>query len=96
MSEKTKEVPQLADTTYAHTLVMNQGMSIGCVGKLGHLFGFLRHYLLTLMLLSISLENLLRLILRSLSQRAKLHLIELQPLEPSETIGSATQKDTQT
>ncbi len=25
----------------------NQSMSIGCVGKLGHLFGFLRHYLLT-------------------------------------------------
>ncbi len=24
----------------------NQSMSIGCVGKLGHLFGFLRHYLL--------------------------------------------------
>ncbi len=26
----------------------NQSMSIGCVGKLGHLFGFLRHYLLNL------------------------------------------------
>ncbi len=24
----------------------NQSISIGCVGKLGHLFGFLRHYLL--------------------------------------------------
>ncbi len=24
----------------------NQSMSIGCVGKLGHLSGFLRHYLL--------------------------------------------------
>ena len=24
----------------------NQSMSIGCVGKLGHIFGFLRHYLL--------------------------------------------------
>ena len=24
----------------------NQSMSIGCIGKLGHLFGFLRHYLL--------------------------------------------------
>ncbi len=24
----------------------NQSMSIGCVGKLGHLFVFLRHYLL--------------------------------------------------
>ncbi len=22
----------------------NQTMGIGCVGKLGHLFGFLRHY----------------------------------------------------
>ncbi len=78
MSEKTREVPQLADTTYAHTLVYkgtheykvhgpygswkvgtiwpmdlvfmstfdNQSMSIGCIGKLGHLSGFLRHYLL--------------------------------------------------
>ena len=26
----------------------NQSMSIGCVGKSGHLFGFLRHYLLRL------------------------------------------------
>ncbi len=26
----------------------NQSMSIGCVGKLGHLFGFLRHYLLSI------------------------------------------------
>ncbi len=26
----------------------NQSMSIGCVGKSGHLFGFLRHYLLTI------------------------------------------------
>ncbi len=26
----------------------NQSMSIGCVGKLGHLSGFLRHYLLTM------------------------------------------------
>ncbi len=24
----------------------NQSIRIGCVGKLGHLFGFLRHYLL--------------------------------------------------
>ncbi len=24
----------------------NQSMSIGCIGKLGHFFGFLRHYLL--------------------------------------------------
>ncbi len=61
MSEKTREVPQLADTTYAHTLVIEstyeykvhgpytfdkQSMSIGCVGKLWHLSGFLRHYLL--------------------------------------------------
>ncbi len=70
MSEKTREVPQLADTTYAHTLVIkstheykvhvpygsnfpctmstfnDQSMSIGCVGKLGHLSGFLRNYLL--------------------------------------------------
>ncbi len=26
----------------------NQSMSIDCVGKLGHLFGFLRHYLLSI------------------------------------------------
>ena len=26
----------------------NQSMSIGCVGKSGHLFGFLRHYLLNI------------------------------------------------
>ncbi len=26
----------------------DQSMSIGCVGKLGHLFGFLRHYLLSI------------------------------------------------
>ncbi len=62
MSQKTREVCQLADSTYAHTLVIksthewpmdlvfmstydNQSMSIGCVGKLGHLSGFLRHYL---------------------------------------------------
>ncbi len=77
MSEKTREVPQFADATYAHTLVIestheykvhgpdgsnfpwtiypmdlvfistfnDQSMSIGCVGKLGHFFGFLRHYL---------------------------------------------------
>ena len=63
MSEKTREVPQLADATYANTLVIesthewpmdlvfmntfdNQSMSIGCVGKLCHLSGFLRHNLL--------------------------------------------------
>ena len=70
MSEKTREVPQLANPTYANTLVIestheykvhgpygskwhmdlvfmstfdNQSMSIGLVGKLGHLSGFLRH-----------------------------------------------------
>ncbi len=53
MLEKTREVPQLVDATYAHTLVIestfdNQSMSIGCVGKLGHRSGFLRHYLLIL------------------------------------------------
>ncbi len=31
---------------YFMSTVGNQSMSIGCVGKLGHLFGFLRHYLL--------------------------------------------------
>ncbi len=58
MSEKTREVPQLADTTYANTLVIEstheynvhgpyeQSMSIGSVGKFGHLSGFLRHFLL--------------------------------------------------
>ncbi len=78
MSEKTREVPKLADITYAHALFIestheykvdgpygswkvgniwpmnlvfisnfdNQITSIGCVGKLGHLSGFLRHYLL--------------------------------------------------
>ncbi len=51
MSEKTREVPQLADSTYAHTLVIestheyDQSMS---VGKSAHFSGFLRHYLLTL------------------------------------------------
>ncbi len=55
MSEKTREVPQLADATYANTLVVavscgydtcfadNQSMSIGCIGKLGYLSGFRRH-----------------------------------------------------
>ncbi len=28
----------------------NQTMSIGCIAKLGHLSGFLRHYLLTFLL----------------------------------------------
>ena len=70
MSEKTREVPQLANATYTHTLVIksthgpcdthyvtpmdlvfmsnfdDQSMSIGCVSSLGHLFCFLRHYLL--------------------------------------------------
>ena len=55
MSEKTKEVPQLAGATYAHTLVIKsttsygQSMSIGCVSKFGYIFGFLRHYLLTIL-----------------------------------------------
>ncbi len=78
MSEKTREVPQLAYATYAHTLVIesthkfhfiyglfkeilhsvmdrvfmstfhDQSMSIGCVDKLGHLSGFLRHYILSI------------------------------------------------
>ncbi len=59
MSEKTKEVKKFQDTMYTQSLCGetiykfmstfdNQSMSIGCVGKLGHLFGFLRHYLLTL------------------------------------------------
>ncbi len=61
MSEKTKEVPQLADATYAHTLVIKstheykvhgpygftmQTLSIHCILKIFDLFGFLRHYLL--------------------------------------------------
>ncbi len=46
MSEKTKEVPQLADATYAHTLV-TQTLSIHCILKFFYLFGFLRHYLLS-------------------------------------------------
>ncbi len=50
-SDRITEVPKLAHLTYAHTLVIkstfdNQSMSIGCIGKLGHLFGLLRHYLL--------------------------------------------------
>ncbi len=69
MSEKTKEVPLLADTTYAHTLVIKSTNEYkvhrpygsdfpwkGCVGKLGHLFGFLRHYLLKI---SSSTHNLI-------------------------------------
>ncbi len=55
MSEKTKEVPQLADTTYAHNCVdvvdrfysfTMQTLSIHCILKFFDLFGFLRHYLL--------------------------------------------------
>ncbi len=56
MSEKTKEVKKFQDTMYTlnlhgetiykYKLLDNQSMSIRCVGKLGHLFGFLRHYLL--------------------------------------------------
>ncbi len=37
----------------------NQSMSIGCVGKLGHLFGFLRHYILRVLDVCFSM-NLLR------------------------------------
>ncbi len=53
MSEKTKEVKNFQDTMYTYSLhgetihistFDNQSMSIGCVGKLGHLFGFLQHY----------------------------------------------------
>ncbi len=36
----------------------NQSMSIGCVGKLGHLFGLLRHYLLTKMALTTNYTNM--------------------------------------
>ncbi len=56
MSEKTKEVPRLADATYARTLVIKsthefidsftmQTLSIHCILKFLDLFGFLRHYL---------------------------------------------------
>ena len=56
MSEKTKEVKKFQYTMYTYSLhgetingtFDNQTMSIGCVGKLGDLFGFLRHYLLIL------------------------------------------------
>ncbi len=49
MSEKTKEVKmQYSRITHEEmtSTFDNQSMSMGCVGKLGHLFGFLRHYLL--------------------------------------------------
>ncbi len=41
MWEKSREVPQLADVTYAHTLVIestfdNKSISIGCDGKLAN------------------------------------------------------------
>ncbi len=63
MSEKTKEVKTFQDTMYIQSLhghkhqlagenIMstfeNPSMNIGCTGKLGHLFGFLRHYLLNI------------------------------------------------
>ncbi len=61
MSEKTREVKKIQDTMYTQSLCGetiykfvfmstfdNQSMSIGCVGKLGHLSGFLRHYLLSI------------------------------------------------
>ncbi len=35
----------------------NQSMNIGCVGKLGHLFGFLRHYLLNTLLYNFTTGN---------------------------------------
>ncbi len=59
MSEKTKEVKnfkiqcilkvcmvKLSINLVFMSTFDNQSMSIGCVGKLGHLFGFLQHYLL--------------------------------------------------
>ena len=72
MSEKPREVPKLADATYAHNLVIestheykvhgpygsnfpfmstfnDQITNIDWFGKLGHLSGFLRHYLLTIL-----------------------------------------------
>ncbi len=33
-----------------NSVLTNQSMSMGCVGKLGHLFGFLRHNLLILLM----------------------------------------------
>ncbi len=53
MSEKTREVKKIQDTMYTteanEQVVERSSMSIGCVGKLGHLSGFLRHYLLILL-----------------------------------------------
>ncbi len=58
MSEKNlndKFKKKIQDTMYTQSLcgetinmstIDNQSMSIGCVDKLGHLFGFLWHYLL--------------------------------------------------
>ena len=53
MSENTREVPQLADATYARTLVIEstngwETAGIHCVLKFFYLSGFLRHYLLKL------------------------------------------------
>ncbi len=52
LSEKTREVLQLADTHVLPVIesIQDQSMSIGCVRKMGHLFGFLRHYLLNMVL----------------------------------------------
>ena len=76
MFDRTSQLPQLADLTLTHTLVIesthgyevhgpfgsnvpctmslvfkstfnDQSMSIGLVGKLGHLSGLIRQYLLT-------------------------------------------------
>ena len=48
MSGKTKEVKKFQDAMYTQSLIGvfmstfdNQSKSIGCVNKLGHLFGFL-------------------------------------------------------
>ncbi len=47
VSDKTVGTIWLMDLAFKSTFD-NQSMSIGCVGKLGHLFGFLRHYLLNI------------------------------------------------
>ncbi len=46
MSEKAKKVPQLADTTYAHTCTLVIKKSMDHMVPTFHIFGFLRHYLL--------------------------------------------------
>ncbi len=62
MSEKTREVKKFQDRMYTQSLhgetiygyichtFNDQSMSIGCVGKLGHLSGFLRHFLLIMLI----------------------------------------------